>query len=90
MATGKRLSSILMEQHLWGSIPPEMMDLMKRAVNMREHLAANKRDTHITLRLSRVESKIWRLARYYMGRGVLPKDWRYDPQQAALLIRGKA
>jgi small subunit ribosomal protein S15 len=89
-ATGQKLMQILKEKKLAGQIPPDMLDLMRRAVNMRAHLSTNKKDVHSIVRLGRVESKIWRMAKYYMREGVLPKGWRYDPQQAELLIRGKA
>ncbi len=89
-ATGMRMLQILQEKKLAGSIPSDMLQLMKKAVNMRSHLASNTRDTHNRIRLGRVESKIWRLAKYYMRSGRLPKGWRYDPKQAELLIRGKA
>jgi small subunit ribosomal protein S15 len=33
------------------------------------------------------ESKIKRLVKYYRRTKKLPKDWRYDPEQAVLIIR---
>ncbi len=89
-ATGKRLMEILSEKSLSGQVPPDMLDLMRRALRIRNHLNVNKRDTYNRVRLSRTESKIWRLAKYYIREGELPKNWRYDPQQAELLIKGKA
>ncbi len=89
-ATGKRLMEILNEKSLSGQVPPDMLDLMRRALRIRNHLNVNKRDTYNRVRLSRTESKIWRLAKYYIREGELPKNWRYDPQQAELLIKGKA
>ena len=89
-ATGKRLGKILEEKGFKNDIPPDMMDLMKRAVRMRKHIDKNKRDVHSTIRLKRTESKIWRLTSYYIGKGALPAKWRYDPATAELLIRGKA
>jgi small subunit ribosomal protein S15 len=89
-ATGKRLGKILEEKGFKGDIPPDMMDLMKRAVRMRKHIDKNKRDVHSTTRLKRTESKIWRLTSYYIKKGALPAKWRYNPATAELLIRGKA
>ncbi|TMS41309.1 MAG: 30S ribosomal protein S15, partial [Methanobacterium sp.] len=34
-----------------------------------------------------VESRIRRLVSYYRNEGVLPEDWRYEPNQAALLVK---
>ncbi|MGC8649080.1 MAG: 30S ribosomal protein S15 [Candidatus Micrarchaeia archaeon] len=88
--TGKKLNQILKENKLNTEIPSDLLSLMKKAVNMREHLASNKQDKHNTLRLKRTESKIWRLVRYYIREGYLPEDWKYDPAKAELIIKGSA
>ncbi len=85
---GKRLGKILEEKGVKGPVPPDMFDLMKKAVNMREHITANHKDNHNKLRLQRTESKIWKLSKYYKSKGTLAHDWKYDPEQAALLIKG--
>ena len=88
--TGRRLMDILKENKLEGPLPPDMLQLVREAVNVREHLASNSRDVHNRIRLGRIESKIWRLGKYYMRTGKLQKGWRYDPKEAELLIKGKA
>jgi small subunit ribosomal protein S15 len=88
--TGKRLMQIIKENNLESSLPPDMLQLVKKAVNIREHLSSNKSDVHNRIRLGRIESKIWRLVRYYKKEGVLSRDWKYDPSTAELIIRGKA
>ncbi len=85
---GKRLGHILSEKGAKGPLPQDMFDLMKKAVNMREHITANHKDFHNKLRLQRTESKIWKLSKYYKSKGVIANDWKYDPEQAALLIKG--
>lgn len=85
---GKRLAVFLADKGFKSNIPSDLLDLMMKAVNMRKHLGANHRDVHNTTRLHRVESKIWRLGKYYIASGKLPADWRYDPEQAALIIKG--
>lgn len=84
---GKRLGVILKEKGVAGQMPPDLMDLMKKAVNTNAHLAKNKQDYSNALRLRRIESKIWRLTKYYIRMGLLPQGWRYDPKQAELLIK---
>jgi len=84
---GKRLSKFLEEKGLQGELPTDMLDLMRKAVNMRKHLVGNHKDVHNTTRLHRVESKIWRLSKYYIGSGRLPTNWKYDPEKAALIIK---
>ncbi|MCL5430537.1 MAG: 30S ribosomal protein S15 [Candidatus Marsarchaeota archaeon] len=88
--TGKRLNEILEERKMAPEIPSDLMDLMKTAVGMHAHLTKNTQDKYNAVRLKMIESKIWRLSRYYVREGRLPKGWKYDPQQAELLIKGKA
>ncbi|MDE1874356.1 MAG: 30S ribosomal protein S15 [Candidatus Micrarchaeota archaeon] len=84
---GKRLTVLLKEKGFRSEIPSDMLDLMRKAVNMRRHITANHNDVHNKTRLQRVESKIWRLGKYYRSAGRLPADWKYDPEQAALIIK---
>lgn len=84
---GRSLGAILEEKKLNSQIPADLMDLMKKAVNMNAHLESNKHDTSNTIRMKRLESKIWRLTKYYIRNAKLPAGWRYDPKQAELIIR---
>ncbi len=88
-ALGKRLGKVLEEKGVQSPLPRDMLDLIRRAVNIRDHLSANHGDVHNAVRLKRVESKIWRLTKYYKKSGVLPEGWRYEPEKAALLIKGE-
>lgn len=87
---GKRLVAIMKELKVAGQIPADLMDLMKKAVNLTHHLERNKQDKNNALRLRRVESKIWKLTKYYIKKGMLPPKWRYDVKQAELLIKRAA
>lgn len=84
---GKRLVKILEEKGMTSPIPADLMDLMKSAVNTNAHLSKNKQDVSNRIRLRRVESKIWRLTKYYIRTGALPAGWRYDLKQAELLVK---
>ncbi|MCL5440966.1 MAG: 30S ribosomal protein S15 [Candidatus Marsarchaeota archaeon] len=86
----KRLVQILKEKGLASTIPSDMLDLMKKAVRLHKHIDRNGQDQHNRTSLKRIESKIFRLTKYYVREGVLPKKWKYDPEKAELLIRGKA
>lgn len=87
---GKRLVKILEEKGVTGAMPADLMDLMKKAVNTNAHLLKNKQDYSNAMRLRRIESKIWRMTKYYIRKGSLPQGWRYDPKQAELLIKRAA
>ena len=87
LVTGKKITKIL-EQHDQGlEYPEDLMNLIRRAVNIRDHLTENPKDLHTRRGLRIIESKIRRLVRYYVREGVLPEGWRYDPRSAALLVK---
>lgn len=86
MITGKTILAILKDNHLQSEYPSDLLDLIKRAVRMRKHLASNKKDVHNRVKLGHVESKIKRLVRFYRGKR-LPANWKYDPEAAILLVK---
>lgn len=86
-ATGVRLVNLLKDNGVSSDIPHDMLDLMTRAVRMRKHLEKNKQDVYNRIRLMRVESKLFRLSRYYVREGVLPSGWKYDPAKAELIVK---
>ena len=83
---GKKLGHILKEKNLQAQYPSDLLDLIRKAVRMRQHLGINNKDVHNRVRLVRVESKIKRLVKYYRG-GRLPQDWKYEPEKAALIVK---
>jgi len=85
--TGRSIKKILQSQNLAPAYPDDLINLIKKAVNMRKHLKTHKGDVHNKTKLIHVESKIKRLVKYYREAGMLPKNWKYEPEQAALLVR---
>ena len=71
----------------WYHLKRPILNLIKRAVNIREHLEENPKDLHSKRGLMIIESKIRRLVKYYTRNNVLPEGWRYDPKTAALLVK---
>ncbi len=84
--TGKTITQILEEKGLLQPIPEDLFNLMKRAVNLRRHLEEHPKDKNAMKGLQEIESKIRRLGKYYVRVGRLPKDWKYDPEMARLLV----
>ncbi len=84
---GKRLNAFLKEENISLEYPPDLLDLIKKAVGVRNHLKNNRTDRHNKVKLSHMESKIKRLTIYYIKEGKLSKDWKYDPQTAHLLLK---
>ena len=87
VATGKKLGKILEEHGFKEKYPEDFVNLIKKAVNLRKHLAKNKKDLHNKRALQLIESKIRRLAKYYIRKGLLDKNWKYDPKEAEVLIK---
>ncbi len=87
LVTGNTITEILVERDLKSKLPEDLTNLIKRAVNLRRHLEDNKKDHHSKRGLQLLESKIYRLSKYYRNEKVLPKDWKYDWRKAAVLIQ---
>ena len=85
--TGKRILDILRENELERRVPEDLRNIIAKALTIRKHLEENKRDFVSKRALQLVESKIHRLSRYYKQKRVLPSDWKYSPDQAAVLLR---
>jgi len=83
----KTLTQIVEEQIGKIQYPDDILNLIKKAVKLRKHLAANKSDVHNKTRLGRTEAKIRRSASYYVRKKKLPAGWKYDPETAALIVR---
>jgi small subunit ribosomal protein S15 len=84
--TGKTITQILRERGLEQPIPEDLFRLMSRAVNLRRHLEEHPKDKNARKGLQEIESKIRRLSKYYVRKGRLPKDWKYEPEAAKLLV----
>ena len=85
--TGERITEILKRNNQSSEYPEDLMNLIKRAVNIRDHLNENPKDLHSKRGLTIIESRIRKLSSYYVDEGELPKGWRYDPEEAALLVK---
>ena len=84
--TKKRIVQILKDKELSHKLPEDLQNLIKRAVSLRKHISQHPRDKHNNRGLQQIESKILRLSRYYKNKGILPSNWRYEPEKAHLLI----
>jgi len=87
MFTKKAISQIMKEHKVYSKLPEDLFNMLQKAVNLREHLEKNKKDNISKRGLELTESKIRRLAKYYRARGDLPKDWKYNPEKAKLLVK---
>jgi len=84
--TGKTVTKILEENSLLPEVPEDLLNLLKKAVVLRDHLAKNKKDYTSKHGLELLESKIRRLIKYYIKTKKLPKGFKYEPERAKLLV----
>ncbi len=83
---GMGLNSFLTQEKALPEFPDDLMNLIKKAVRMQEHLKTRK-DVHNEVKLRHVESKIGRLVKYYAAKRRIPAGWKYDAEKAALLVK---
>ena len=88
MVSRKKITEILKEKGIAREIPEDLQNLMRKALKIRKHLEANKKDNHTKRALQLTESKIRRLVKYYRREKVLPEEWRYKPEIAEFVMRG--
>jgi len=85
--THKKITQTLEENGITYDIPEDLMNLLRRAVNIYDHLEENKKDKVAKRSLQLTEAKIRRLTKYYISKGKLPRDWKYSISRAKLLMR---
>ncbi|MBK64001.1 MAG: 30S ribosomal protein S15 [Euryarchaeota archaeon] len=83
---GERISKILSRNDITNTYPEDMMNLMRRALGLIDHLNNNSKDLHNRRQLALCESKIRRLSRYYKRKGTLPDSWTYKRDQLRLMV----
>lgn len=84
--TGKSVTQILSEEKLLQKLPEDLLNLIKKYVNITKHMQTNKKDQPSFIGLHLTESKIKRLAKYYKRNNKIPVDWRFSRERASLLI----
>jgi small subunit ribosomal protein S15 len=87
LVTGEKITRILKDRNIAGDIPEDLLNLMRKALQIRKHLEVNRKDIHNKRALQLAESKIRRLAKYYRRNKVLPEEWRYKPEIAEFIMR---
>ena len=86
LVTGERVSETLARNGITGRYPEDLMNMMRKALNLIDHLSSNPKDLHDRRQLALCESKIRRLAKYYIGTGHLSQDWVYKQDQLRLMV----
>ena len=77
----------MVKNNVYSEFPEDMFNLMKKAVNLHNHMSKNKKDYTSYRGLELTESKIRRLAKFYKKKGALPVKWKYHIDKAKLLVK---
>ncbi|MBF27227.1 MAG: 30S ribosomal protein S15 [Euryarchaeota archaeon] len=86
LVMGERISKTLSRNNLESTYPEDMMNLMRKALSLIDHLSSNKKDLHNRRQLELCESRLRRLARYYVGTGRISSTWTYKRDQLRLMV----
>jgi small subunit ribosomal protein S15 len=86
IATGKKISKIMEDNKIHSEIPEDLKNLIKRALQIREHLETHRKDITNKRNLQLTESKIRRLVKYYRSNKKISQEWKYDPKQAKIMF----
>ncbi len=83
---GKKIVQVLKEKKLVRKLPEDITFLIHKHIREMQHFEENKHDMVAKRGLCLTDAKIRRLAKYYIKKGVLPVDWKYDKTRAKLLV----
>ncbi len=84
---GMSILAFMNKEQVAGEYPEDLLNLIRKAVRMNEHLKGTRNDTSNDVKLMHVESKIQRLVKYYVNKGRLPQNWKYEREKAALIVK---
>jgi small subunit ribosomal protein S15 len=84
---GKKVGKIMSDRGAASAIPEDVFNLIKHSGAIRAHLEEHPKDMSSKRGLQLLEAKINRLAKYYKRTGRLPRDWKYSPEKASILVR---
>ena len=82
---GKGVSKVLKENDLFGELPEDLLNLIKKSVMLKKHSEENKQDKTAKRGTQLTESKINRLIKYYKRTKILPSTWKYDESRFKLI-----
>ena len=79
--TGKTINKVLAENNLEKSLPEDLLQLIKKMIDVGTHFEKNKQDMTAKRGRELTSSKIRRLVKYYKSSKKLPADWKLDLQR---------
>jgi len=84
--TEKKISAILKENKLDKELPEDVLNLIKKLVDVKQHQEKNLQDMTAKRGLQLTSSKIRRLVKYYQKSKRLPADWKLDMNRLKMYL----
>ena len=84
--TGKSISAVAQENKLGKTLPEDMTSLIRRMIEIKQHLDKNKQDMTALRGLQLTEAKIRRLVKYYKRSKRLALDWQFDTDRLKMYL----
>ncbi|MDP3990269.1 MAG: 30S ribosomal protein S15 [archaeon] len=76
--TDKRITEILIEQNLAKELPEDILSLIRKLNDVKQHLEKNKQDKTALRGFQLTNSKLRRLVKYYKRNDKLPAEFNLD------------
>ena len=80
-----KIGTLLRDMHAVPDVRLVMGERISQTLSI-DHLSNNKKDLHNRRQLELCESRLRRLARYYVGTGRIPSTWAYKRDQLRLMV----
>ncbi len=84
--TGKKITGILEEKELTKELPEDLLNLVRKMVEIKRHLEKNRQDQTAKRGFLLTDSKIRRLTKYYKSTKKLPADWKLDMSRLKIYV----
>ena len=84
--TNKKISQILKENNLVKELPEDLLNLIRKMVEVKTHLEKNRQDKTAKRGLQLTQSKIMRLIKYYKKSKRLPADWKFNADRLKMYL----
>ncbi len=84
--TNKRINQILKENNLVKDLPEDLLNLIRKMIEVKTHLDKNRQDKTAKRGLQLTQSKIMRLVKYYKKSKRLAADWKFNPDRLKMYL----
>ncbi len=84
--TEKKISEILVEHNVVRKLPEDLLALIKRMIEVKQHLEKNHKDQSARRGMLLTNSKIKRVVKYYQRTKKIPAEWKLDMDKLKMYL----